>query len=93
MGDFLTFMNNNPLYYYYEKGKKMKRLIKIMHIDPEYKITYFIKRPGSFIRSQLSLEKAINLLKTEKIDLILSEPDNKAILTPQSPMDCLLQAY
>ena len=57
--------------------------IKIIHIDPGFKINYFIKSPGSFIQSILSLREAINLLKTQKIDLIISEPHNKAILSPE----------
>ena len=65
----------------------MDQPIKILHIDLDYKITYFINRPGSLIRSLVSLEKAINLLKTEQFDLILSEPHNKTIWTPQSHMD------
>jgi hypothetical protein len=67
-----------------KKGGEMEKPVKIMHINPDYKVTYFIKRPGSFIRSLVSLKEAIHLLKTEKIDLILSEPHNMAILKPQS---------
>ena len=62
---------------------------KILHIDPAYNITFFIIRPGTTIRSSLSLECAIRLLKKEKLDLILSEPDQKAILTPQNPSDVM----
>ena len=58
--------------------------IKILHIDPDFKVTYFIKQPGSIIRSPVPLEKAIQLLKTEEFDLILSEPQNKAIMKPQA---------
>ncbi len=65
----------------------MDKPIKILHIDPNYKVTYFINRPGSLIRSLVSLKEAIHLLKTEKFDLILAEPHNKAIWTPQSYMD------
>jgi CheY-like chemotaxis protein len=62
----------------------MNTPIKILHIDPDFKVTYFIKNPGSIIRSHISLEQAIQLLITEKFDLILSEPHNKAIMKPQS---------
>lgn len=65
----------------------MANPLKILHIDPNYKVTYFINRLGSLIRSPVSLETAINLLKTEQFDLILSEPHNKAIWTPQNNMD------
>jgi CheY-like chemotaxis protein len=58
--------------------------IKILHIDSDFKITYFIKKSGSTIRSAISLEQAVKLLKEEEFDLILSEPHNKAILKPQT---------
>lgn len=61
----------------------MNTPIKILHIDPDFKITYFIKHPGSMIRSLVPLQQAIRLLKTQKFDLILSEPHNKAILGSQ----------
>jgi hypothetical protein len=57
---------------------------KILHIDPDFNITYFIIRPGATIKSSISLLCAIQLLRNEKLDLILSEPHNKAILTPQN---------
>jgi CheY-like chemotaxis protein len=62
----------------------MNTPIKILHIDPDFKVTYFIKHPGSIIRSLIPLEQAIQLLKTEKFDLILSEPHKKAIMKPQA---------
>jgi CheY-like chemotaxis protein len=68
----------------------MNAPIKILHIDPDYKVTYFIKHPGGTIRSLIPLEQAVQLLKTNEFDLILSEPHNKAIMKPQgksSPMD------
>jgi hypothetical protein len=55
----------------------------ILHIDPDYKITYFIFHPGTTIKSSITLEFAIQLLKKDKIDLILSEPHQRAILTPR----------
>jgi hypothetical protein len=60
---------------------------KILHIDPDFNITYFIIHPGGTIKSSLSTQCAIQLLKKEKLDLILSEPDQKAILTPQNPSE------
>lgn len=62
----------------------MNSPIKILHIDPDFKITYFIKYQGSMIRSLVPLSQAIKLLKTQKFDLVLSEPHNKAFLSPQS---------
>jgi hypothetical protein len=61
----------------------MNKTIKIMHIDPDFRVTYFINQQGILISSHLSLEQAISLLKKEKFDLILSEPHQKAILEPQ----------
>ena len=61
----------------------MPKMIKIMHIDPEYRATYFIYRPGSSIRTSVPLPAAIALLKKEDFDLIISEPHNKAILKQQ----------
>jgi CheY-like chemotaxis protein len=58
--------------------------IKILHIDPDFKVTYFVKHPGSVIRSSIPLEQAVQLLQTEEFDLILSEPHNKAIMKPQA---------
>ena len=61
----------------------MEKPIKILHIDPDFKVTYFIKHPRATICSLVPLKQAIQLLKTEEFDLILSEPNNKAILKPQ----------
>ena len=62
----------------------MENQIKILHIDPDYKIEYFIIRQGASIHSSVTLEQALELLKNVEFDLILSEPHNKAILTPQT---------
>ena len=61
----------------------MSRVIKILHIDPDYQITYLIYRHNSSIRTSVPLQTAIELLKKEDFDLILSEPHNKAILKKQ----------
>jgi hypothetical protein len=65
----------------------VEKPIKILHIDPDYKVTYFVYRPGASIHSQLTLPQAIELLKTETFDLILSEPHNKAIMDPQGSLE------
>lgn len=44
-------------------------------------------RPGSLIRSPLPLQEAINLLKSEQFDLILSGPNNKVILKSQANLN------
>ena len=75
---------------------------KILHIDADFKITYFFKHPGGSSHSLVSLNQAIQLLKTEEFDLILSEPHHKAILKrraptgkerglAQNPLDCLVR--
>jgi DNA-binding NarL/FixJ family response regulator len=69
---------------YQKEELSMEVPIKILHINADFKITYFIKKSGSIIRSSISLEKAVKLLKEEEFDLILSEPHNKAILKPQA---------
>lgn len=61
----------------------MNGLIKILHIDPEYQINYFIFRPRLSIRTTVPLQTAVELLKTVDFDLILSEPHDKAILKEQ----------
>ncbi len=58
----------------------MSRLIKIPHIDPHYQTTYFIYRDRSSIRTSVPLKTAIELLKKEDFDLIISEPHHQAIL-------------
>ena len=63
----------------------MSKTIKILHIDPDFKVTYLIYGPGSSIRTPVPLETAIDLLKKVDFDLILSEPHNKAILKKEKP--------
>ena len=58
----------------------MNEQIKIMHIDPDYRITYFIISKGSFIRSSVPIERAGMLLQRQGLDLIISEPHKKTIL-------------
>jgi hypothetical protein len=61
----------------------MEEPIKIMHIDGDYRVVYILIREGALIQSTVSLEAALTMLKNDKFDLILSEPQNMAILTPQ----------
>jgi hypothetical protein len=65
----------------------MSRLIKILHIDPDYQITYLIYRDRSAIRTSVPLPKAIELLKKEDFDLIISEPHHQAILKKRERMN------
>jgi hypothetical protein len=65
----------------------MNRLIKILHIDPNWKVIYILIRGGALIKSKVSLEAALSLLSKQKFDLIITEPLNTAILTPQEPIE------
>jgi hypothetical protein len=58
----------------------MNEQIEIMHIDPDYRITYFIISKGRFVRSSVPIEKAGKLLQRQGLDLIISEPHKKTIL-------------
>jgi len=60
--------------------KKMKKIVKILHIDRNWKITYLIIRKGILMKSYLSLESTLSMVKKDFFDLILSEPQNLAIL-------------
>jgi hypothetical protein len=57
-----------------------------MIIDLDYKVTVFLYRPGSSTHSPVNLAQAISLLKTEKFDLILSEPHQQVILDPEGSL-------
>jgi len=61
----------------------MEKPIKIMHIDDDYRVEYFLIRERALIQSTVSLEAALTMLKNDQFDLILSEPQIMAILTPQ----------
>lgn len=63
----------------------MNQPIKILHIDPDFAVTYFICRSGSCSQFMVPIEEAVNFLKTEEFDLILSEPHSRVILNHQSP--------
>ncbi|MBI5584710.1 MAG: hypothetical protein HY892_12910 [Deltaproteobacteria bacterium] len=60
--------------------KKVKEIVKILHIDRDWKITYLIIRKGILMKSYLSLEATLSMVKKDLFDLILSEPQNLAIL-------------
>ena len=65
----------------------MPRLIKILHIDPDYQTTYLIYRSRSSIRTTIPLGIAIKMLKSEEFDLVISEPHNRAILKNTDPLE------
>jgi hypothetical protein len=64
-------------------GGQMRRAIKIIHINSQYDVIYVIIQDGTLIKSTVPLETALSMLKNERFDLILAEPQNIAILTPQ----------
>jgi hypothetical protein len=55
----------------------------ILHVDPDWKVILFHIQNGVTIKSFVPLEPAKFMLKNIKFDLILSEPQNIAIVTPQ----------
>ncbi len=61
----------------------MSGIIRILYIDPDYQITYFILRSPLSIRTSVPLQEAIELLKKEDFDLIVSEPHNRVIMKEQ----------
>jgi hypothetical protein len=69
------------------EDKKMNRLIKILHIDPNWKVMYILNYRGTIIKTKVSIETALKLLSKQKFDLILTEPLNTAILTPQESIE------
>ena len=64
----------------------MDNSVKVLFIDPDYQVTFFLYRPGLSTHSSITMAQAVNLLKAKKIDLILSEPHHQAILNPQGSL-------
>ena len=62
----------------------MKKTIKILHVDMNWDVVYILIQDGVLLKSTVPLKTAVDLLKKVKFDLILSEPQNKAVLTPQT---------
>jgi hypothetical protein len=65
----------------------MKKTIKILHVDLNWNVVYIVIQDGMLLKSIVPLKTAADLLKKVKFDLILSEPQNKAVLTPQTATD------
>jgi hypothetical protein len=63
-----------------KKEGKMNNLLKILHINPSWEVVYILIGDGIFVKSNVPLEEAIPMLKNDNFDLILSEPQNIAIL-------------
>ena len=54
--------------------------IKILHINRDFQGFYWIKQKNKIIRSIVSLPGIIQLLKSQRFDLIISEAHNVYIL-------------
>jgi hypothetical protein len=65
----------------------MEKPIKILHIDLNWNVIYLVIRAGILIKTSISSETAVDLLKKVRFDLIIDEPQHKAILTPQATSD------
>ena len=65
----------------------MDKLIKILHIDSNWKVIYILIRNGALVKTAVSLETAILLLKNQEFDLIVSEPQNLALLDRQQEIE------
>jgi hypothetical protein len=71
----------------------MSKPIRILLIDPDYQVSYFILGNGRFIHSSVPQKTAIDMLKREKFDLIISEPHHRALLSPQTEWEIEKQAH
>jgi hypothetical protein len=58
--------------------------ISILYIDPDYEVFYWMVGKGRKIISKISLAQALDLLKSTRFDLIVSDPQNMAILNPST---------
>ena len=58
--------------------------VLILYLDRDYQVTYWIIRDDVKIFSQVTIPQAIQLLKNFEFDLIISDPQNIAILKPSS---------
>jgi hypothetical protein len=61
----------------------MEKTRKILYIDKSWKVMYILIRGGVMIKSILSLEKTLSLLKKQNFDVLLADPLNMTILNPQ----------
>jgi len=63
--------------------------INIMHIDREYQVFVMAIDNGSSSLKKVTLNEALDLMHSQQLDLIVSEPQQKAIfdkpIVPASP--------
>jgi hypothetical protein len=60
--------------------------IRILHIDPDYQGHFITIRDGKLSQWPLPLKKTLAMVKKVKFDLILSEPQHLAIMTPEKAL-------
>jgi hypothetical protein len=58
-----------------------------LHVDPNWKVIYILIRGGALVKTAVSMEIALKLSAKLKFDLIISEPQNIAILDPRVTID------
>jgi hypothetical protein len=66
------------------RRKPRPQSISILHIDRDYEAFYWIIGDGTRIMTKISLAQALELLKSTSFDLIISDPQNLAILKPST---------
>jgi len=74
-------LNSRALYQAYPR-RNMKK-IKILHIDPDYQGHFVSIRNGKLSQLSLPMNKTLAMVKKVKFDLILSEPQQLAIIPPE----------
>ena len=65
----------------------MDKLTKILHIDSKWQVIYILIRNGALVKTLVPLETAILLLNNQEFDLIVSEPQNLALLDRQKEIE------
>jgi hypothetical protein len=71
----------------------METVRRILYIDTSWKVIYILIREGVLIKSILSLESALSLLKKQKYDLLLADPLNMTVLNPQESIKNRVMDY
>jgi hypothetical protein len=59
----------------------MEKPVKILHIDLHGNLIYLVVRKGSLVKTSVSTKTALSMVKQDWFDLIICEPQQKAILT------------
>ena len=64
----------------------METLRRILYIDTSWKVMYILIRGGVMIKSMISLETTLSLLKKQNFDLLLTDPLKMTIQNPQESL-------